>query len=309
MRAFSLTTYTIRVQNRTETQYLPVANFGAGVDLLEVLTEYLNTLHVDIYHDQENQLLLRVPRFEVKGRTVSGLLEKGEYGIESELLNVHDESTSYERTIDDAEMLPYYFLVVVPIDADEAVMNFQKSGLSGIKSVFTYDFGGYFSDVHPDFRIQINRLVPRQLLDRFFGRGRVIKIRLVRYGIPSDITDLINTGHTEEEGSLELQIRAKRGRALEIKERVQEILEGRRDLQSFIELRDFEYDNVKIELEIGGRYRTIDLRNPDNLRSHYDISNMISTHGGHPEYASIDDVSRGLMGEILDGMGLEAGGV
>jgi len=301
MRTFSLSTYTIRISRTNDfaAGYLPVDRFDTRNDLLQVLHDYFQNLSGNIFNDTVGEFILRVSNYGRHGRSVSGQLEKGDYGIESEIIDTIQQTVSYDRAIQDAELLPFYFLIAVPPGANEAIAIFQMSGVSGIKGIIEDNFERHFTNRFPDYHLEVNRLIPSQLIDQLLTNSRVTKFRFVRYGIPTDITDLVNLGHDENEGIVELVVKAKRGRSFPLIERIRQVIQGDRNVNRFIELQNFEYNSVKIELESAGKYRTIDLLHLDNFRAQYNITEEIDIQGGNPVYNSIDEVARNLCREIL----------
>jgi hypothetical protein len=301
MRTFSLSPYTIRISRANDfaAGYLPVDHFDNRHDLLRVLHDYFQDLSANIFNDTVSEFILRVANYGRHGHSISGQLEKGDYGIESEIIDTVRHTLSYDRVVVDAELLPFYFLIVIPPGANEAIAIFQMSGVSGIKGIFEDNFEAYFTNRFPEYHLEINRLIPSQLIDQMLTNCRVTKLRFVRYGIPTDITDLVNLGHNEDEGIVELQVKAKRGRAFPMVDRIRQVIQGDRNVNRFLELQHFEYNSVKIELEIAGKYRTIDLLHLDNFRAQYNITGDIVVHGGNPVFESINEVARNLCREIL----------
>lgn len=71
-----------------------------------------------------------------------------------------------------------------------------------------------------------------------------------------------------------------------------------------LEIRGFEYDTVKVEIEMDGNRRTIDLSNLMKLRAHYDITREVQIGtNGHPVFSSIDGVAKQLVDDLLNSMG------
>ena len=267
MPRISLATYTIRVQNRYGNENYDVSNFGDANDMLNVLRDYLNSL-TRIKHLEDFSSLIRTKNLEFNGRNIFGLYEKGEYGIEAELRDIYHGNISYERQVDDAELIPYFFHIIVPRNSDEIILALQETGIFGIKTIFRYDFSLYFLERFPDFKVQFNRLVPEELIDGFLDGGIVRKIRFIKYDLPDDIADAMVYDHEENKGSMELIFKAKRGKQFEISQSIRDFFQNRGEIQTFMEIPDidFEYDNVKIELKLdGGATRTLNLMEPGSI--------------------------------------------
>ena len=86
--------------------------------------------------------------------------------------------------------------------------------------------------------------------------------------------------------------------------RLREVFNGRRHIQEMIELRGYEYDNVKVELDVRGSKRTLDLSDLLKIRAYVDITSDICIQdNGHPEFNSIDAVAQDLMRSLLAELG------
>lgn len=304
MESVALSTYTIRVLAKESSKPLQLARLGRGLDFLNILKEYLTERRDNIYNDDQQQMLISVERFKVENRRISGILSKGNYGYTSSLLNIDTRQVSHLRQEIEAEMMPFYFIFAVPSDADEGVAAIQKTSNIGVKLILEYEFKDFIRNHYPEFRIEMNSLVPEELLDRYLGQGRVTQIRLIKFGIPRDITDAVNLGHEEHQGTTELIIKAERGKSLKVTDRVRQSIEQELDVKKFIELKSFNYDKVKVQFLVNGKYRTVDLLDPENLRGDYDICGQIEMAGGHPIFDSIDRAGNEIIKAILKGMNL-----
>ena len=202
-------------------------------------------------------------------------------------------------------MLPFYFLLYLPKRANEGIVLLQRFKQFGIRTIFLQDINQYFSLQYPNLEIEMNPLVPEQLINQYLD-GRIIKLRFIRFNFPEDLADFIynNQNHVEEEGSTEYVVSVKRGGNINLKERFHEVVDGRRNLKDLIEIQkiqNFDYDNVKIEVMIGKNRRTIDLSHLDRIRAYYDITNdIILGDNGHPDFDSINSIAEQLLKDLLN---------
>ena len=177
----------------------------------------------------------------------------------------------------------------------------QRTGQLGIKRLLSEDFNQEFSGLYPQFHLEINPLVPEQLVEDYLSRGRITKIRFVRNSIPTDFADFVNSGGNfrQTTGSMEYSIKVGRGQRISVPVPIRQFLNGERNLNNLLELQSFEYDNVKIQLELGGSSRTIDLSHLGRLRAHYDVGDDVEIgENGHPLFDSIDGIAMGLLNDI-----------
>ena len=305
MASFSLGCYTVRVTDKGTGENLPLGGFARGSDLMTIFHQYLQARVADYSIDQERQKLWRVLRPYATDSTVNGIVETGEYGYTADLYNVDTETVSYQRIGTDAEMMPFYFLTHLPAHRDEGIILLQRRSNLGIRTIFLRDFADYFASSHPGFKVAFNPLVPKQLLDEYLQNGRLTKIRFIRFGLPSDLSDAYDTGgHVETEGIAEMVFSPRRGQSIPLLNRLREVLNGRREISEMVELRAHEYDNVKVELDVRGSKKTLDLSDLLKIRAYVDITSDIRIDDdGHPEFNSIDAVARDLMGSLLAELG------
>ena len=200
--------------------------------------------------------------------------------------------------------MPFYFLANLPAKRDEGVLILQRRSQYGIRDVLFRDFARHLKFVDSKVQAEINPLVPQQLIDQYLQGGRLTKVRFIRFAIPSDVTDAFDAGgHVEEDGRVELVISARRNRSIPLLGPIRDVVTHKRRVNEMIELRDFDYDNVKVELEIGGSRRTLDLSNITKLRANYDITRELKVGtNGHPVFASIDAIAKDLMGTLVDAL-------
>ena len=305
MARFSLSSYTVRLRDKQSDTYLPLGNFGYSSDLLELLNDYLETRKSNYALNDSNQKLLRVATSSLRQRTIRGIIETGEYGYEAELYNVQTDATSYRRVSDDAEMMPFYFLANLPSSKDEGLLILQRRAQYGIRTVLLEDFRKYLKETGFKFKVEVNPLVPQVLVDQYLQNGRLRKVRFIRFEIPPDVADAFEGGgHLEETGYMELVVRAGRNRRLPVVDHIRNALNSGKNVNEMIELQHYDYDTIKVELDVGGSRKTIDLSDTMKLRAYYDISSEVEIGSdGHPVFASIDSIALDLMDRLLDALG------
>ena len=304
MPAVSLSTYSVRVLDPIGDPVPDLSRWPTGSSFSEVIQDYLGARRGQVVDDADNQIAVRVLDFARRGEYVSGTMERGDYGFGSTLFDIAHQRVSHDRQPTEADLIPYYFLFQVHPGADEGILILERFGRGGIRGALGSDLGDYMRHHFPDFRLDIRRLVPQQLVDQFLRNARIVRIRLIRFGIPSDIADRYDMGHEEEEGKVEFRITAKRGRHLPFLDRIRAVLARELEPPRFLEVGGFEYDDVKVELELGGRRRTIDLVHPDHFRASMDVSDEVELNEDrHPVFASIDEIARSLASDVRASMG------
>ena len=108
----------------------------------------------------------------------------------------------------------------------------------------------------------------------------------------------------EGNGHIELTVVAGRGWRIPLKNPIRNVLGGSKNVREMVELQNFEYDNVKVELDVAGSRRTLDLSNIMKIKAHYDITEELQVgSNGHPIFDSIDGIARNLMDDLLENLG------
>ena len=281
-------------------------------DIFQELSTYLAKISSDYDHNSDIKKLMKIDNLIINpddNRCLSGIIKTGEYGYESELIKVPEKLLSHKRITDEAEMLPFYFLISLPKGRDEGIVILERFGQKGVRRIFRDSFNKYFSRMYPNYRIEMNPLVTKKLVDYYMNHGGLKKIRFIRFGMGKNIEDAYDRkDHEEKEGYMELIAHAERGlgKYLPLKGRVNEFLSGKRELKRLIELQEynFEYDNIKLELEVNKKSRTIDLSDLYKIRAYYDITDRVRmSENGHPLFDSIDQNAHNLLDDLSVAIG------
>ncbi len=293
----SLAAYSVKLWDTQEKEADPLSNFADSDDFFTFSKDLLNGLKEKTQNHEESQRVLTVKKLGQEDRTLFGVIETGEYGVESDLLNVATGSVVHRRKKDEADMRPFYFLLDIPDGPDEGILILQRSGVLGIRKIVYQTMKTKFELDYPEYRLRISPLVEAEEFEKYL-KGKIESIRFVRFGIPSDIIDAYDSGHKETEGYVELVVHARKGKSLPLNNRLKQVIAGKRTVSELIELTEthFEYENVKVQTKLGGSSRTLDFTNRSRLRSYHDITAQVHLDkNGHPKFDSIHELSLVLL--------------
>lgn len=294
---FSLSSYTIRIEHKPDKKqnngsqalpYLLLDNFVDGADLFDVFKEYLESLKSAPLFDQDQKTSLRVSTLNVQNRIISGVIESGPCGITSKLIDIETNHLKYQRRLTDAEIMPFYFLISIPKHKNEGILFLERISNYGIRKILGNCFGKHFSKKYSSFYVVLNPLVLDRVVQQILYDGIIKKLRFVKYEIPTDRFDGVDEGHQEIFGNVELIISANR---IPVLNRIKQLFNGNLTVKNLFELRDvnFEYDTIKVEVDINGSRRVINLGDWQKVRNYIDISNRIKLDSdGHPNFDSIE---------------------
>lgn len=309
MGKFSLATYAVRVREKRTTSLLPLDGFGPGYDLFQIFDDYLSGLTVRLSHSSAERRLIRVSTLSRdKGkREIEGIIETGEYGFESDFFDVKEQKASYRRKISDAEMLPFYFLLSLPKGRDEGLLVLQRFRNFGIRKVLLEDFLRFFTELNTDYVVNMSPLIPEAVIKSWIDQGKVSTIKFVQFQVKSDIADAFDINNHEEVSS-ELTFHARRGSGVGVLSGLSERYFGRKIQNRVVEIRggNYEFDTVKLEVQIGNSKRTVDVLHPGRARAFHDITDEVELDkSGHPKLASLSEQAHRLLGDHFAGLGLK----
>lgn len=233
-----------------------------------------------------------------------GRVKTGEYGIESELVNVKTREV-YKRTQEEADMMPFGFCIAVPKGSMQSgVICLQTNGVFGMKLSLQMHLEQCIAKINPEFQLLFKTITPKEYIDRYFKKGVLNKIRMIRYDIPEDITERmgINSGvkHTKEERI----IHKPEGFLQKNKKKIEEWMNGQRNYTEVVELDDFEYDEIKFEFSLEGDNKTFNLKDVGRIAVNENITKKVILAGGHPVFESLVPVMKDIARMYLVGMGL-----
>ncbi len=309
----SLACYSMRLREKGSDVYRLLGDLGDKETLFEAFLQYFRELKEDHTDDPDIQKLLRVTKLRRMkgGRLIRGLVDAGRYGMGADLVNVEERRVTYRRSPIEAELTPYYFLVDAPSGGDTGILLLQRRGSIGIRGDFLDDFVKDLGIRHPSVRLELNPLMPPDLLNDYLGNGQFTKLRLIRHERPRDIANGVS-GNGNDEGTERVEIAYSRGRRRRFRfhEPIVDVLRGKRRVEDLVEVvefpggTDFAYDGAKAELTIGGRCRTIDLFRPNKMRATHEITDNVALDSdGHPIFESIDSLAKSLRRKLIKQLG------
>ena len=298
MASVSLGCYTMRSIERNSGEFFPLG------ELLADFTDYLRNRSETWGEWDSNgvKYVFQVLDYGKDSDLVYGRVKYGEYGYASLLVDAETKEVSHIRITSEAEVFPFYFLAYLPADRSEGIMLLQTRSSRGIRGALLNDFIRHLKDQDLGKRVEINPLMPIRLFKQAFGSGGIKKVTYTKFSWPSSTRKSYDRGVNPEEvmGRVEMSFIAERGTKLPMLERLGEILEGKRNANELIEIREGGYDKVKVEVEINGKTRTFDLSSNAFVRPNIDITEDISIdQDGHPTFDSIDRVARDLLKDLI----------
>lgn len=287
MARFKLLPYVFAIRNRGQGGRLQLDGLrGGGLDALDVISDFLETLEDVRFIDERDKALLLDGDAVRQGRTLFGILKGGEHGVMADFANrVTGEVEENARTMQDAEVYPFFFLVHVPEGLDNGIMIFQKFGVYGIKTDFDLLLNQFLENL--GFIAGIRRMIGRELIERL-DRSRLMEVRLIRHEVPADVAVRVHGGDADEVKE-ERVFKVRRSEGIELAQRFRRLL-GNRDI-AFYEVGGERYDEVKAVIDENGTKVTLSFGDENRMFEYLPIDEEeIPLEGGFPTLGHLSTV-------------------
>lgn len=254
-------------------------NFNNNNNLRKVLVDYYQQ-ELNTYRAIGGNRLFRVSEmFTATDISVAGKYETGEHGLRSSIYDVERQSISHEKGTSEADMLPFLFSFILP-RSDQ--INKRKKGLLllsrtknlGIRTLTIPHLKSYIEARFPGYRFDIQRVFPAALARTLLDQGTLKAIRLIKYRVPNSLEDFLDQDDRANIQTVEIVLKARRNGSFFSKERFEQLLSGNGSFHTLYESADMACDNVKLDIEIGGKLRRIDIGR-QRVSSNIDISDDI----------------------------------
>ncbi|WP_147265153.1 hypothetical protein [Micromonospora sp. LHW51205] len=302
MPEYSLAAYTIRVRPRMSSKssdnYLPLDNFdGSASDLAPFLYAFFNGLINTPYQHRDEGKYLIAETVRAEDRSIHTTVRSGSHGHQSTLRDVETHQDTYERQANEAELIPLRNLFVIPHNSLAGIFLTERVGVRGLKSSLDHILTRTFSARFPGFSIELSPLAPEAAVKASIEEGELKKIRLVRYGIPSDVADQYNLGaHEEELGIMELVLKPDRALAFP-KQKVRDALNDN-SLPALLEIRGLDYHDIKLEVKVGKSMRTLTVTQERPPRVTFPLPENKQIPSGRPTDDVVYEVAAEVVAEL-----------
>jgi len=301
-KAVALAPYSIRIAEQHSRDEEELDDFNEGNDLLDFFRDTLGELKKKEWVDDEENKMLGVRQYSAAGdRRLHGIIEYGEYGTESVIKDAVERKAVFDKARTHADMQRFYFLVSLPKKRTKGILILRKSGNVGIATQLKRVLAAKLETDFPEHRIRFRPLSTQQIFNRCIDHGDLREIRMIRFRLPRGIEDAYKTGHQEVKGIYELVIKIRNANGMPFAKKVKDFLAGKGNLNELIELGDEQFvpENIKFELSVRGKRRTVSMRDPRDVEAVYDITDMVDSHrDGYPRFESIDAQAVDLLGDL-----------
>lgn len=291
-KKIGLVPYALRLWNKEDDRYYVTNRLPENKTLQDHIHAYLAQRHTQKSVLNALQSAIRVDRHQTSGNSIEGIIKCGDYGYAADLENLRT-GYQFRRGIHDCEYLPFFFKFLFKNGQNEAIVLLQRFGVNGIKTVLEDDCASYIEACVPDSRLSLNPIVSVDYIRECLGGG-IRRIRYVKFSVPADVADDIGVDdHIENDASMELSIKAKRSRHLGIPGWMRA---GQIGASNAIEISGVQYDDVKLEIDIDGNKKTVDLADLRKFNMSLDVTENVQFGiDGHPTYESMRQAADGIL--------------
>lgn len=313
MKAIGLTVYGFRIQNELNAS-IDLNVLPNGLSIIQTIQNFAATL-TNHTTDDNDETIFSFERTDIQTvcnnagqqsyRILYGRIKTGEYGIESELVDKDTGDVTHNRTANEAERMPFGFCIAIPVGrVDNGIILVQSIGALGVKGVLHKNLQACVKNIDNKLRLTMGTIVPLTYIDRFFNNAKLQKIRMIRYEIPHNVSDMYGINYGVQQTFEERTIFRPIGFIERKRREIDEWIRGQRSFTQVIEVEDFQYDDLKLEFKLGRTNKTFSLKNIDKLIVTEDVTDNVDTVGGHPTYDSLNNVMKTTAEEYLIEKGL-----
>lgn len=295
----------IRKKRKRGLKKLQFDNFdGHGASGVAALSTSLGPLVKGNWKDIPEKTLT-VIGLKTNAVGITGTLKVGTYGRAGGVIDVNSGARAFEKKKWHAEEVPHYFRVYVPAGGYQGYFVTERLGINGVSGLIRQVFRDYFEKAYPDYGLDIVPMSPDFVVKRFIKSGEPRSVSFIKHSIPSDYADIVAGKHKEHPGSVQVTIKSSDAKFFR-KSAVSSAITKVDGIKSVYEFQDFEPDDVKMTVDMGGKFRTVSLQNQKNMRSSFDITDDVSLNvSGYPNQKDVSEQAVELMKEMSHATGIK----
>ena len=233
------------------------------------------------------------------------LIKSGSYGSSSEVVDNKTKKVVHKLKPNQTVEKPFFLYIVIPksnktVQVQKGMFFFQNVGQYGIKTITT-DYMREFFSTKFNITLECKTIASKLFLERMLKKDNISKIIMTKNHKSGDSTDNLYLGYGVETrviGNLTFDDNMWK----KIKSKIDYFAQGKYNLFEFDKVN---YDGLKLNIEIGGRLRTINMNNIDNLSLIEGIPDEIQDIDGHPKKELLLEYFEKVANEYLQEMVLQ----
>ncbi|AHG00841.1 hypothetical protein HALLA_09705 [Halostagnicola larsenii XH-48] len=236
---------------------------------------------------------------------IEGVLRTGRYGTGADHRNVNDDSLKEEaRGADDAVVLPYYFLIVLPSDNKKrALLILEKIGNLGTKMPFEEVVSDWMGK-RGNCLVHYDPVVTEDLYEKVENADRLLSLELTKTRSAKALHDQLGSPFKSYGQANEKLIFDSSTAGGNIPVNVDELKDVFFNSErSAVTIRDQEFSDGKLRIEDDGSQRTLSLFQEEvnmNQVLDFEKDDIDLDNQGHPDCSDLSEVARDFANDILD---------
>ncbi|MGZ4947018.1 MAG: hypothetical protein ACXV5N_11625 [Halobacteriota archaeon] len=300
---FSLTAYTVTINAAGSKKHERLDKFDGSSSLLKVMHSFISTrLGNDVVFAHKKRVMRYTAVDPLGHDSFVASIQTGEYGFTSDIYDTASQTSAHLRSKTEAEMLPFFLFAYMPPGKNKGVLVFQRFKQFGVRGYFMDEFYANFAAQFPGYSLKLAKAVPAAILAEILGKGQVKVFRFVKYQASSDICDAMSQLDQDATTTeVEYVIKAKRNSYFGLLEPLKnEFTKAVPDFKSIVEIPNFDYDTIRVDIDIAGRRRSVDLGKLFKISANVDITDDVDIDvSGHPKKVSFKKLAEDLSKTIL----------
>lgn len=226
----------------------------------------------------------------------------GIYGSSSDIIDANTEKIKFQKKTTDIDTRPFYLMIIFPNDNHQVTVQkgmffFQNVGQFGVKTITTNLMQDFFSEKF-HITLKCNTISPDLFIKKVIKKDNLKKLVMVKNIKSTDTADNLVLGYGSEVREIS-RLYFSQTVWNSLVDKIRYVAGGRYNL---FEFEQKEYDDLKVVVDIGGRTRTINLHNLENLSIIEGIPDEIRMADGHPNLPLLLDHIKKVAAEYLTEM-------
>ena len=314
MNTFSLSIYRIQIYKRLKKEETVIlSDYDNGKSFLNQCDALFQSWKADpnnvLYRDVKAQKVSRIQKddqgneiYYKHANCIDGIIESGDYGTQEDIINIDTGAYQYTKTLQDATLVPFYFMIYVLPHSSEGYLIVERIGTLGISGLLKTAIANFVGPQLTDnYTLSIEPyLVPQILEIRLNAVGGAKKVRLK--GVDKNQFKDLKTEQNFGECSTEVVFAAPKNKPiLDILPIIRNLREAKERGES-IRVNNIECVDVAFELDINGKSRTVTVADMKSIGMNLDITQQVEFGPTHyPTYECLNREAHTILSYLMEG--------
>lgn len=301
MNTFSLSIYRIQIYKRFKKEEAVIlSDYDNGKSFLEQCNAMFQSWKADpdkvLYKDAEAQKVSRMQKdadgseiYQKHVAYIDGIIESGDYGTQEDIVNIDTGAYQYTKTLQDAALVPFYFMIYVLPHSSEGYLIVERIGNLGIFSLLKTAIVNFIGlQLTDNYTLNIEPyLVPQILKIKLDEVGGAKKVRLK--GVDKNQFKDLKTEQNFGECSTEVVFAAPKNKTIPGILPIIRNLQRAKENHESIRVNNIECVDVAFELDINGKSRTVTVADMKSIGMNLDITQQVDLGPtNYPTYESLN---------------------